>query len=536
MANVKISQLPAATLPMSGAELVPVVQAGITEKATVADFTTASAGYTPSGTGATARSVSAKLDEVVSVADFGAVGDGVTDDYAAVQAAIDHLVSRGGGLLYVPSGTYILSATVSVFNESVHIVGDGPFSTELRASHSSGPVLRIGYMYSAVKSIALNSTSARISGSASGNVGLLDMAADEVGTEVNGCFYDDLYVLNQPSHGIVMASHYKGSTIDRARIAVCAGHGIFLEDGTTYSRINKSQIGGVEIKHTRIFQCTGHAIAVGTSGTDYGYRIVIDNVDAFHCALTAGVRNSLHTFWIYSQNAEVKNSGIGGFAGSAPRVLTVGGVYINGRNARVINNRFIDVLGNAVTLGADSDGAVVEELQVTGDVIVALNPAVVVTSGATGVFCRTGDLSNITLLMTVAAANTGNHSEARGLIPTGYRSANQEVSLLDDTVTTISFSGVTRGILVLNGNSSTAKSAMFGFRCGDASAYCTLLTTATNVGTTTGVLTGTTGTDTNLTVSAGTAGDSTLYIENRRGFTGAYMYTFLSLANGEMNV
>jgi hypothetical protein len=191
------------------------------------------------------------------------------------------------------------------------------------------------------------------------------------------------------------------------------------------------------------------------------------------------------------------------------------------------------VLDNAITLGADSDGAVVEELQVTGEVTVALNPAVVVTSGATGVYCRTGENSNITTLMTVAAANTGNRSEMRGLTPTGFRSANQEVTLLDDAATSIEFSGVARGILVLNGNSSTAKSAVFAFRCGDGSAYCTLLTTASNVDATTGVLSGTTGTDTNLTVSADTA-SSALYIENRRGATGAYMYTFLSLANGEL--
>lgn len=46
---------------------------------------------------------------VYSVKDFGAVGDGVTVDSAAIQAAISAASAAGGGTVYVPAGTYICS-------------------------------------------------------------------------------------------------------------------------------------------------------------------------------------------------------------------------------------------------------------------------------------------------------------------------------------------------------------------------------------------------------------------------------------------
>lgn len=74
--------------------------------------------YMPAGKGATVRSVQNKLSEIVSVKDFGAKGDGVSDDTASIQNAIDFLQTGTGGTLFFPPGVYITSSTLMIGNGS----------------------------------------------------------------------------------------------------------------------------------------------------------------------------------------------------------------------------------------------------------------------------------------------------------------------------------------------------------------------------------------------------------------------------------
>ena len=69
-------------------------------------------GFTPAGTGAVERTVQSKLREFVSVKDLGAVGDGVVDDTAAIQAAINAASSLGKAVFF-PAGTYIINGTLT---------------------------------------------------------------------------------------------------------------------------------------------------------------------------------------------------------------------------------------------------------------------------------------------------------------------------------------------------------------------------------------------------------------------------------------
>jgi len=73
--------------------------------------------YSPAGTGAVATTVQTKLREYVSVADFGAVGDGVTDDTIAINAAISYINSTDS-LLYFPvtSGNYKITSALTTIS------------------------------------------------------------------------------------------------------------------------------------------------------------------------------------------------------------------------------------------------------------------------------------------------------------------------------------------------------------------------------------------------------------------------------------
>ena len=69
-----------------------------------------------------------------NVMDFGAVGNGTTDDTTAIQNAVNSL-GTNGGTLYIPKGTYLCSSTISMA-EKVTIIGEGPSSSVFTFSNT----------------------------------------------------------------------------------------------------------------------------------------------------------------------------------------------------------------------------------------------------------------------------------------------------------------------------------------------------------------------------------------------------------------
>jgi len=112
----------------------------------------------------TVRSFQQKFDDFVNVRDFGATGNGLDDDYAAINRAITQIYRtslnendpRTRRTIYLPGGTYLTSNTIQI-PPYARLVGDGIDSTIIKAkfgnlavanlcdsSFNSGPLIGSG--------------------------------------------------------------------------------------------------------------------------------------------------------------------------------------------------------------------------------------------------------------------------------------------------------------------------------------------------------------------------------------------------------
>lgn len=110
--------------------------------------------FTPAGTGAVVRDVQTKLRESVSVKDFGAVGDGVTDDTAAIQAAINSFTNGTTCVLNLVQGAnYKITSTLNTGSRSILINGN---NATLTLAANATYLLQVGGTNVEVCNLSLN--------------------------------------------------------------------------------------------------------------------------------------------------------------------------------------------------------------------------------------------------------------------------------------------------------------------------------------------------------------------------------------------
>lgn len=92
-------------------------------------------GFLQNGTNAVARSAQNKMRDIVSVKDFGAVGDGTTNDTVAIQNALNYC-KTSLKTLFFPAGYYAVTESsvgsgYALLNKGVSMVGEGTFYSQI---------------------------------------------------------------------------------------------------------------------------------------------------------------------------------------------------------------------------------------------------------------------------------------------------------------------------------------------------------------------------------------------------------------------
>ena len=128
-----IPQLTDATTVNAADELI-IQQGGITKRATGAEL---------------AKGLNT-INGTVNVKDFGAVGDGVTDDTGAFAAA--YAAAANNSVIYVPNGTYLISSAISGSSKNIVWLIHG------RAAGPSAPYFNQGHIPETIRQFANNQT------------------------------------------------------------------------------------------------------------------------------------------------------------------------------------------------------------------------------------------------------------------------------------------------------------------------------------------------------------------------------------------
>lgn len=536
--------------------------------------------FTQSGLGAVTRSVEDKLTEAVSVKDFGAVGNGVADDTAAIQAAIDAAIAAGGGEVHLPVGVFRTTATLDLDGNSVTLRGAGGLSlhtslvngssgvvgegrhigpTRILADFTSGAVIRIWSNACRVTDLCVDASSTRRAAALSTNYGIRVEAADTSGASTKRTMIERVRITNQPSHGLVMVNDLVCSRVDMLDVDHVKGHGIYISGGVLTGRTNKTRPGQVQINNARVSRTGGHSLCVGGNDSlaiDVPYRVEVQNLEAFYNCVTTSVcvdpANPANGY-LSGDNHQISVSAFDGRSEFPSTTDTHTCLFIRGNNIMVLNPRFIDgdpyavrIVGHPVYSNLSRDITLdsvylQNEFQSSG----FYNPAVFFGSDVRGVKVSSDLALSIATTLTSRTAGTNYVESWNGTTRTdvdqvvgdvsvtalqaGYTRTSTEVTLADDKAGYIDFGAVSRGIIILAGTSSAARSAVVAFRVGDANAHATIMSSGGGTVTgTTGQLAGTTGTDTHLTIAADTA-TNRLYIENRTGGSRSYSYTVTPL-------
>jgi hypothetical protein len=245
----------------------------------------------------------------VTPQDYGATGNGTTDDTAALQAAVTALGTAGGGTLYVPPATYALSAVINVPNE-VSILGAGQGASILKQTSTTANVLS----YAATNLGNIQVEKIQILGPGSGSGKGLVMSANGGVNPVVSCAFRDLVIENMGGNGMDIAVLIT-STFENVEVVTCGNHGFQLSGGGTSVAMLNCYANGcgnhgynlAQMNYTSLNGCAADSCVSGY------FLDTCNNVGLYSCGteansgnayvVTGGVGNSLVSCFVAQNNA-----------------------------------------------------------------------------------------------------------------------------------------------------------------------------------------------------------------------------------------
>lgn len=466
-------------------------------------------------------------------------------------------------------------------------------ATQIIGDFVNGPVLRIKKNNVTVSRLSIDSTSSvaggnapistgingRKGGAGTDAHGILILADDVPGANTSRFLIEKVSVYNQPEDGIQAVGQISGSRMDICSVNCCNRHGISVQGSASIpGRVNLSRAGILQINLANISRNGGHGLAIG--GLDEGggnvapYRIEINNLEtSFNLITPSNAIDSLEPAccFISGENIIMMDCAIDGrtrFGNPLITTATYRSLFLRGRNFDIINFRSIDPNPYGIYI-ADGVSHATRGIRIQNFYISnasgspispnSYDPAIEVQStNCRGIFVsQSQNLLQVpvNLLRKIAGCeyeetyrettktdrnwifeddgnNTGITSDF--IYSDSYNGTLSpiEITINNNTAFYIQFDGPTRGFAYVSGNTLPRKSGIFHFRTGDASAGSEKIGgSATNVATTIGALTGTTGSIGDLTFSVDNALNR-IYIENRTGGSGGYTFVFTNLNLG----
>jgi parallel beta-helix repeat protein len=331
--------------------------------------------YNPAGTNAVATNVQAKLRQTVSVKDFGAVGDGTTDDTAAIQAALT-AVSSTGGAVHLTTGQYLVSSSLIIGGVGVSVFGDGAGSV-IKVNLPVTVFYSVDYGNHTFRDFTIDGSLATTTGFVAGRGAILIQSTSIVETNVSSLI-ENVRILEVKTSGIV-TDYFSHVTAQNNYIYRAYEHSFYsaqyiinniviesgYASGTSHLSVKHQDMRLGEIIGNSFVNPTNTCIQVqGTTGA-YGTTITdnrfITNTSNFAINIASGTEIGTieNNYFVQSVAATAINIGGGSkhsICGNKFALFSGGvGIDISGsyslQNSIICNNVFADAgTGDVLTL------------------------------------------------------------------------------------------------------------------------------------------------------------------------------------------